>query len=132
MENSGQRLHVLIAEDYVDFQERLLNLLSPLPLTCVTATNGGTAIGFIKDHAQPIDLLITDLDMPVKNGWDVIAAFRTHRDPALPVIMQTGEARYSYVRRRAEELGIVLIDKMDVAARLPAAVSQALGLSLPG
>ncbi|MDZ4278155.1 MAG: hypothetical protein U1B78_03350 [Dehalococcoidia bacterium] len=46
----------------------------------------------------------------------------------MPVIMQTGEAKYTYVRRRAEEYGIVLIDKVAVDIELAPAVRQALGL----
>ncbi len=42
--------------------------------------------------------------------------------------MQTGEARYTYVKRRAEEFGIVLIDKVDVDIQLVPAVRKALGL----
>ena len=47
------------------------------------------------------------MDMPVNTGWEVIEACRRHRAD-LPIIMQTGEARYTYVKRRAEEFGIVL------------------------
>ncbi|MCI0890014.1 MAG: hypothetical protein J4O04_04335, partial [Chloroflexi bacterium] len=61
-------------------------------------------------------------------GWDVIEACRRHRAD-LPIIMQTGEARYTYVKRRAQEFGIVLIDKLDVDAQLVLAVRDALGLA---
>jgi CheY-like chemotaxis protein len=74
-----------------------------------------------------LDLLITDMDMPVHTGWDVIEAAQGHR-PHLPIIMQTGEAKYSYVRRKASEYGVVLIDKRDVPALLVPAVRQALSL----
>ena len=42
--------------------------------------------------------------------------------------MQLGEARKTYGKRRAEEFGIVLIDKLDVDAQLVLAVRDALGL----
>ena len=122
----------LIAEDYPDFRARLLNLLEPLGLTCVPTANGRQAIDVVEDSSQELHILITDMDMPVQTGWEVIAAFREHRDAALPIIMQTGEARYSYVRSRAEELAIVLIDKNDVNTHLVPAVREALGLSPNG
>ena len=122
----------LIAEDYPDFRARLLNLLEPLGLTCIPTANGRQAIDVVKDRSQELHLLITDMDMPVQTGWEVIAAFREHRGAALPIIMQTGEARYSYVRNRAEELDIVLIDKTDVNTNLVPAVREALGLSPDG
>ena len=132
MEHQPEVRTVLIAEDYPDFRARLLGLLEPLALSCIPVANGRQAIEVLRDAAQALHLLITDMDMPVHTGWEVIHAARQHRGPSLPIIMQTGEAKYSYVRRRAEELGIVLIDKVDVNTRLVPAVRQALDLSLDG
>jgi len=123
---------VLIAEDYPDFRARLLDLLAPLPLTCLPVANGRQAIEVLEDVSRQLHLLITDMDMPVHTGWEVIAAARRHRGAALPIIMQTGEAKYSYVRRRAEELGIVLIAKAEVDSHLVPAVRAALGFSPDG
>ena len=118
---------VLIAEDYPEFRAGILALLEPLDLECIPVSNGKLAIDVLSNLAQELDLLITDMDMPVNTGWDVIEACRRHR-AELPIIMQTGEARYTYVKRRAEEFGIVLIDKLDVDAQLVLAVRDALGL----
>ena len=123
---------VLLAEDYPDFRARLLALLAPLALTCIMTRNGREAIDVLQDVSRELHLLITDMDMPVHTGWEVIEAARRHRGEELPIIMQTGEAKYTYVRRRAEEFGIVLIDKLDVDHRLVPAVQQALGLSPDG
>ena len=117
---------ILIAEDYPDFRARILALIEPLALTCIAVANGREAIDVLRDGSQELHLLITDMDMPVHTGWEVIEAAREHRGEALPIIMQTGEGKYSYVRRRAEELGIVLIDKPDVDALLIPAVRAAL------
>jgi CheY-like chemotaxis protein len=118
---------VLVAEDYKDFRERILALLQPLGVQCIQAANGRQAIEVIRDAAQVLDLLVTDMDMPVNTGWEVIEAVRQHR-AELPIIMQTGEARYTYVKRRASEFEIVLIDKTDIDALLVPAVRQALSL----
>ena len=123
---------VLVAEDYPDFRARLLALLEPLSLACIPASNGRQAIDVLRDASRELHLLITDMDMPVHTGWEVIEAAREHRGEALPVIMQTGEAKYTYVRRRAKEFGIVLIDKLDVDHLLVPAVRHALGLSPDG
>jgi CheY-like chemotaxis protein len=118
---------VLIAEDYPDFRARIVGLLEPLALTCLPVANGRLAIEAIQDLSRELHLLVTDMDMPVFTGWEVIDAVREHR-PALPIIMQTGEARYTYVRRKAEQYGIALIDKTDVDTLLAAAVREALQL----
>ena len=119
---------VLIAEDYPDFRARLLTLLEPLSLACIPVSNGRQAIDVLQDLSRELDLLITDMDMPVHNGWEVIEAARAHRGDALPIVMQTGEAQYAYVRRKAEEFGIALIDKKEINEALVPAVKVALGL----
>ncbi len=120
--------NVLIAEDYPDFRARLLALLVPFDFNCIPVANGRLAIEVLRDLTQDLQLLITDMDMPVNTGWEVIEAAREHRGAALPIIMQTGEARYSYVQRRAQEFGIPLIDKVDIDVHLAPAVRQALGI----
>lgn len=125
-------LTVLVAEDYPDFRAGLLTLLAPLALTCIPVANGRQAIDVLRDSSQELHLVITDMDMPVNTGWDVIEATREHRGVELPIIMQTGEAKYTYVRRRAEEFGIVLVDKTEVPVRLVPAVREALKLPPDG
>ena len=121
--------NVLIAEDYPDFRARLLALLEPFDFNCIPVANGRLAIEVLKDLTQDLQLLITDMDMPVNTGWEVIEAARKHRGVALPIIMQTGEARYTYVQQRAQEFGIPLIDKLDIDIHLAPAVRQALGMA---
>lgn len=127
----GPPFRVLVAEDFADFRARLRELFGSLPLELVEAPDGQAAIDIVRDLSSPLHLLITDLDMPRRTGWEVIDACRSHRGLDVPVILQTGEARYADVRRRAEALGIVLVDKLDVPTRLPAAVCAALGIALP-
>ena len=123
---------VLVAEDYSDFRARILALLQPLELACVPASNGRQAIEVVQDLSRELHLLITDMDMPVHTGWEVIEAVREHRGLDLPIIMQTGEAKYTYVRRRAAEFGIVLIDKKEIDELLVPAVRLALRLTPQG
>lgn len=119
---------VLIAEDYRDFRGRVIALLEPLGVDCIPAENGRQAIEVVGNLGRDLDLVVTDMDMPVNTGWEVIEATRLHRGDELPIIMQTGEARYTYVRRRAAEFGIVLIDKTDIDELLVPAVRNALQL----
>jgi CheY-like chemotaxis protein len=126
---ADSRYAVLIAEDYSEFRAKLLTILEPLDLECIPVANGRQAIEVVRDLSRVLHLVVTDMDMPVHTGWEVIAATREHRGPELPIIMQTGEARYSYVQRRAGEFGVPLIDKVDVATHLIPAVRAALMLA---
>jgi CheY-like chemotaxis protein len=120
--------HVLLAEDFPDFMERLLGLLCPIGLNIASATNGADAIDYVRDLANPLHLLITDLDMPKRTGWHVIEEVRKHRGLDVPIIMQTGEATYPWVKVQAKELGIVLIHKPEIDVLLVPAVRRALTL----
>jgi CheY-like chemotaxis protein len=130
MTGSGEgELHVLLAEDIPLYLARIIGLFTHERLRFVGAADGQEAIEYIEDVSRPLDLLITDLDMPRRSGWHVIEALRNHRGPQVPVIMQTGEAAYPWVKKQAGDLGIVLIDKIHVDLALVPAVEQALGLS---
>jgi CheY-like chemotaxis protein len=118
---------ILLAEDFPDFMERLLLLLSPLGCDITSAANGADAIEYVREASNPLHLLITDLDMPKRTGWHVIEEVRKRRGPDVPIIMQTGEATYPWVKVQARELGIVLIHKPDIDVRLLPAVHKALG-----
>jgi CheY-like chemotaxis protein len=120
--------HILLAEDFPEFMQRLLNLLEPVGCTIASAVNGADAIDYVRDLANPLHLLVTDLDMPKRTGWHVIEAVRKHRGEEIPIIMQTGEATYPWVKVQAKELGIVLIHKPDIDVRLVPAVRKALRL----
>jgi CheY-like chemotaxis protein len=119
--------HILVAEDNLAYRERIIALVEPLGYPCIPAVDGHEAIEVVQDVSRQLSLLITDMEMPHRSGWDVIRAAREHR-AGLPIIMQTGNAQYSYVHRRAAELEIVLIDKVDVNTRILPAVRQALGM----
>jgi DNA-binding response OmpR family regulator len=55
-----------------------------------TARNGREALEQIEKH--PLDLVITDFQMPVMNGFELLQAINRSR-PELPVIMLTGQYR---------------------------------------
>lgn len=121
-------LHVLLAEDTRAYLDRIVTLLDGLNLKIRLAEDGEQAIAYVADLSEPLDLLVTDMDMPKRTGWHVIEALRAHRGDAIPVIMQTGEAQYEWVQTKAAEMEIELIDKIHVDTRLVDAVRRALQL----
>lgn len=118
--------HILLAEDSRDYMLQIMALFASTGLAITWAPNGELAIAHIADVSLPLDLLITDLDMPYHTGWAVIEATRSLRGPDVPIIMQTGEADFPSVQRRAGELAIVLIDKEALRYDLVQAAQHAL------
>jgi signal transduction histidine kinase/serine phosphatase RsbU (regulator of sigma subunit)/FixJ family two-component response regulator len=81
---------ILIADDNADMRRHLQRILRPRWNTaCVT--NGETALEFIR--AERPDLLITDVMMPMLDGFGLVATIRADEElAALPVIMLSARA----------------------------------------
>ena len=79
--------HILIADDDLINFELLKIILSKTKVKISKAINGKEAVDIIKSD-QSIDLLLTDIQMPIMNGFEVIIEVKKIR-PELPVIAQT-------------------------------------------
>jgi len=80
---------ILLVDDERSIRESLCKILGAENYEVVLAENGHEAIE--KHGAQRIDLLILDLNMPVKNGWDTLD-WLVKIDPVLPVVIITGRS----------------------------------------
>lgn len=85
---------VLIAEDSAVHAETLEIALSKMPDTeVVHVGNGRLALQYLEEHASDIAALVTDLRLPLIDGFDLIARVRRHpRLVRLPIIVVSGEA----------------------------------------
>lgn len=83
------QLHILVAEDNPINQAILREQLEALGCSVVTANNGEQAL----QAWQPglFDLVLTDVNMPVVNGYELASALRA-RDALLPIIGVTANA----------------------------------------
>lgn len=80
-------LSVLIAEDEPLAGEVLAEILCAEGHEVLLAPHGLAALHLAQ--GRPVDVLVTDLCMPVMGGQELIAALRAER-PGLPVIVMTG------------------------------------------
>jgi CheY-like chemotaxis protein len=97
---------ILIVDDEFGLAEMLREMLRELGYQVTLAINGRLALDVLGE--QPIDLVITDLMMPVMDGAELAAAIRrseVHRQ--LPIVMMTslpaavpGAALYDAVLRK--------------------------------
>jgi CheY-like chemotaxis protein len=68
----------------------------------LTARSGAEALDILK--AMPVDLVLTDLDMPDMDGFELLSQMRT-RHSAVPVLVMTGAAS-KHTEERLRELGV--------------------------
>jgi CheY-like chemotaxis protein len=82
------RRSILIVDDEFGLAEMLRDMLSELEYEVALAINGRLALEVLRERS--IDLVITDLMMPVMDGLEFAAAMRnsdTHR--RIPIVMMT-------------------------------------------
>ncbi|MEE8169625.1 MAG: response regulator [Phycisphaerae bacterium] len=109
---SGKR--ILVADDEEIIRETISAVLSNYGCDVETACDGNEAVAMLE--ARSYDLLLADIKMPGKNGYEVFAAFRDHHDDQ-PVILITGfgyDPNHSIVRARREGLAAVLFKPFKV------------------
>jgi len=84
--------NILILDDNKDILKALQSGLCGCLLDCkvLTAQNGEGGRDILKN--TPVDLIVTDLDMPVMNGYQFIEKARTEH-PDVPVCVMAGNCR---------------------------------------
>lgn len=97
---------VLILDDEQDLLDTYRELLSQLPSQpeVHTATSGARALALLE--SEPFSLLLTDLNMPGMDGFQVLTIVR-RRFPSLRTVVMTSVADDQY-RARAYAMGIDL------------------------
>jgi DNA-binding NtrC family response regulator len=95
--------NILLIDDNKPILDSLSAYLSYFLRNCTirTADNGRTAVEIMR--SVPIDVILTDLEMPFMNGFELVAYTKTHY-PAIPVLVMTG--RHSpEAEKRAMSIG---------------------------
>ena len=81
---------VLVVDDDADFRSMLKSALELAGYEVDVARDGHAAI--LAQRVSPADILVTDLFMPEKDGFEAIEAFRDEY-PATKIIAVSGGAR---------------------------------------
>jgi CheY-like chemotaxis protein len=82
---------VLVVEDDHDTRVLLRATLEGAGFAVVTAANGRDAIGHLTELPSPPRLLLLDLQMPVMDGWELLATLQGDaRYARIPVGVQSG------------------------------------------
>jgi CheY-like chemotaxis protein len=97
---------ILIAEDSSVILNLTKKILELQNYKILTAKNGGEVIKQVEK--QPIDAILMDLNIPVKNGMECTREIRSHADQQIaniPIIAVTGNAN-NYTMDDFKEAGI--------------------------
>jgi len=80
---------ILLVDDDPAVRHMLSRLLSEEHYHVVPAMNGVEALDLAQ--TDPIDLVLLDLNLPMKDGWETFERL-TSRDPFLPVVIITARS----------------------------------------
>jgi len=106
--------HILVADDEPNIRATISDVLRKYHAQVTTVTSGQAAIE--KIEAEDFDLVVSDIKMPDKTGYDVFAAARK-KSQTLPVILMTGfgyDPNHCIVRASQEGLQAVLFKPFKV------------------
>lgn len=97
-----RELTLLFVEDENDLIEIISDTLKKLESNFVTAKNGQEALDILSE--KKVDVVVTDINMPVMNGLDMIEIINKLY-PALPVIVMSAHTETEYIDK-AKDLGV--------------------------
>jgi two-component system, chemotaxis family, chemotaxis protein CheY len=93
MEGMDLGIKVLVVDDFATMRRIIKNVLKQIGFTSIVeADDGTTALGVLKK--EPIDLIISDWNMPKMTGLDLLKTVRADEGTkAIPFLMVTAEAQ---------------------------------------
>jgi len=105
---------ILLVDDDFTVRDSLNDVLVAEGFVVMPAENGQQALDLANE--SPVDLLLLDLNMPVKNGWDTFEQF-TREHPLIPVIIATARPNQLFTALSAGA-GALLEKPMDIPTLL--------------
>ena len=105
---------ILLVDDDATVRDSLNDVLAGEGYCVIPAKNGREALDLVEQ--SPIDLVLLDLNMPVKNGWDTFEQL-SREHPLIPIIIATARPNQLFTALNAG-VGALLEKPMDIAALL--------------
>jgi len=116
---------ILVAEDQAEVRSVTQAILTRHGYTVLSADGGEQALGLVRECDRPIDLLLTDVVMPVMSGRDLVARLREIL-PDVRVLYTSGYIDDAIVRHGILESAMVFIQKPFTPSQLLSKVREVL------
>jgi len=113
-ETDGHGELILLVDDEAHVLETNTEVLKSLGYSVLEASNGKEGITLFKQHSDKIQLVLTDVVMPITGGVAMAEAIRCI-NPNIPVIYTTGYDKDQVLPDQVMENALVLSKPLDVA-----------------
>lgn len=90
--STARALHVLLVDDDTDVCEVIAAQLRALGCTVTAVGSGNMALHLAHDYCTPIDVLLTDVEMPGMTGPELAVRMQSIRPETMVVLMSGGSA----------------------------------------
>jgi len=118
---------VLVVDDQEGMREMIADFLTIIGLEACTVDGAEAALGVL-DRGESVDLVITDLHMPVTDGLELMDEIH-RRWEDLPVVVITGYGTFRTERQVLESGAAGFIAKPCTLHRVQETVQAALGIA---
>lgn len=99
----GKKRTIMIVDDRWENRSVIVNMLEPIGFEVIEAEHGQE--GLEKAHESQPDLIITDLAMPVMNGWEMTQRLRESEAFKDAIIIASSASVFSLDRQQSLEAG---------------------------
>ncbi|WP_293360425.1 MULTISPECIES: hybrid sensor histidine kinase/response regulator [unclassified Microcoleus] len=100
---AGKRRKILLIDDRWENRSVLLNLLEPIGFTIIEASDGQEGLQQVLQTAP--DLIITDLAMPVMDGFEFLHSLRSHRELQHHIVLVSSASVFEIDRLNSIKAG---------------------------
>ena len=118
---------VLVVDDDVAVRRACARVLTGEGWEVALAGDGGAALGEIERSKVPFDCVLSDVNMPEVDGFELVRAMR-QRDDDIPVLLMTGDPSLDGAVRAIDYGAVSYITKPFSQETLAAAVARAARL----
>ena len=115
---------ILIAEDEPHILRIMALWLERHGHEILEAPNGAVALEFLE--TESVDLIISDMNMPVKTGLDVIRTVREERKSDVPIMLLTARCDQEKLAKQLAPYDVHLYPKPFVPSRLVSDIERLL------
>jgi len=97
--------HVLVVDDSSSMRQLIKRVIEDAGWTCITATDGENVLEILAELNGTPDIILTDLEMPRMNGYELIKTLKTGSGlQDIPIVMVTSRTDPAH-KQKALELG---------------------------
>lgn len=122
----GPRRRVLVVDDEEAHRALLRALLIPLGFEVVLASSAAQCLAALDD--APVDLVLLDVNLPDRKGWEVCRTIRGRAGPPIAVLMVSGSVGDTNESQRLQAGAYGFVPKPVVQTELLASIAGCLDL----